>query len=345
MRRTGRFLLAALLATTGAVVWSFWRYRGELVAARHAARRGALIAVTPAGPVEYAKEGVGIPLLSIHGAGGGYDQGLALADDLMGEGFQVIAPSRFGYLGTPVPADASPAAQADAHAALLSDLDIARAIVLGVSAGARSAVELALRHPERVLALVLIVPGTYSPSKPVSLEASRGSKFVFWLVNAGADFIWWALEKIAPSLLVRFVGVQPELLAAAPKAERDRVMRLVKNIEPLSLRVAGINLDSTPDLSELPLEKIVAPTLIVSARDDLFNTLPAAEFAASKIPGAELIIHDTGGHLLVGHKEEVRATVRAFLASSDVGLSQDGEGIKLIGSLPSVKANAITARK
>jgi hypothetical protein len=40
----------------------------------------------------------------------------------------------------------------------------------------------------------------------------------------------------------------------------------------------------------------------------------AAEFAASEIPGAELIIYDAGGHLLVvGHKEAVRRAIRRFL--------------------------------
>jgi 2-hydroxy-6-oxonona-2,4-dienedioate hydrolase len=61
-------------------------------------------------------------------------------------------------------------------------------------------------------------------------------------------------------------------------------MNVVRSIEPLSMRVAGINIDSIPDLLPLPLENIRMPTLIVSARDHLFNTLPAAEFAASKIP-------------------------------------------------------------
>ena len=131
----------------------------------------------------------------------------------MGEGFRVIAPSRFGYLRTPIPLDASPAAQADAHAALLSELNISKAIVVGVSAGERSAVELAIRHPNSVAAIVLIVPGTYSPTSPVSVEASRGSKFVFWLVNIGADFTWWAAERFVPSALIRFVGVRPELVA------------------------------------------------------------------------------------------------------------------------------------
>jgi pimeloyl-ACP methyl ester carboxylesterase len=126
-------------------------------------------------PIEYGEQGVGIPLLSIHGAGGGFDQGLANAAELAGDGFRIIAPSRFGYLRTPVPQDVSPAAQADAHSALLSRLNIPKAIVVGVSAGARSAVELALRHPEKVSALVLTVPGLYSPDDPVSIEPSRAT--------------------------------------------------------------------------------------------------------------------------------------------------------------------------
>ena len=52
----------------------------------------------------------------------------------------------------------------------------------------------------------------------------------------------------------------------------------------MSLRFPGINLDSTAELRELPLENITAQTLIISARDDGFNTLPAAEFAAKKTP-------------------------------------------------------------
>ena len=188
--------------------------------------------------------------------------------------------------------------------------------MVGVSAGARSAVELALRHPNRVSALILICPGTHSPNSPVSVDASRASKFTFWLVNNGADFAWWAVEKLAPSVLIRFIGVPPELFAVSSKAQQDRVMNIVRAVEPLSLRFPGINIDSTPDLRELPLGQITAPTLIISARDDGFNTLPAAEFAARKIPGAKLIIYEEGGHLLVGNEEaSARREVRGFLAA------------------------------
>lgn len=317
MGLAGRLLLdtaVAMAALVAGVI--FLIFRNELSRAHDAASHGSSVANTGAGPIEYAEKGIGVPLLSIHGAGGGFDQGLANAAEFVDDGYRIIAPSRFGYLRTPVPRDASPAAQADAHTALLSELNISKAIVVGVSAGARSAVELALRHPNRVSALLLISPGTYSPTSPVSVDASRGSKFTFWLVNNGADFAWWTAEKVAPSLLIRFVGVRPELVVASPKVEQDRVMSIVKAIAPLSLRRPGINVDSTPNLQELPLEKITVPTLIISARDDLFNTLPAAEFAASKIPDSKLIICDTGGHLLVGHEKTVRTAVRSFLAAA-----------------------------
>jgi len=318
-------LFAAAIVLAGAPAGAvLFLYKSELGQARRAASQGSLIAGTAAGPIEYAEEGAGIPLLSIHGAGGGFDQGLTNAAGLAGEGFRVIAPSRFGYLRTPVPQDASPAAQADAHAALLTKLNVPKALVLGVSAGARSVAELALRHPDAVAALILIVPGLYSPSSPVSIQANRGNKFTFWVVSNGGDFIWWAAEKIAPSMLIRFMGVQPALVAAAPQAERDRVMSIVKSVEPLSLRFPGINVDSTADLHELPLETITAPVLIVSTRDDLFNTLPAAEFAAGKIPGAKLLVYGTGGHLMLGHAEEVRKEVHAFLAGA--GLVQPASG-------------------
>jgi 2-hydroxy-6-oxonona-2,4-dienedioate hydrolase len=184
----------ALIAAIGFISLS---YHVEIGEARAAARSGGRIVDTTTGPVEYAERGTGIPLLSIHGAGGGYGQGLANAAEFVGDGFRVIAPSRFGYLGTPVPQDTSPAAQADSLSAILKELKIEKAIVVGVSAGARSALEITLRHPEKVAALILIVPGTYAPVSPVQIEESRGSRFAFRLVNAGADFAWWAAEKMA----------------------------------------------------------------------------------------------------------------------------------------------------
>jgi 2-hydroxy-6-oxonona-2,4-dienedioate hydrolase len=115
-------------------------------------------------------------------------------------------------------------------------------------------------------------------------------------------------------------------VTASSSAERDRVLNIVSAIKPLSSRFPGINVDSIPDLPQVPLEEIKAPTLIISARDDLFNTLPAAEFAASRIHGAKLVVYDKGGHLLVGHGKDVRDEVRTFLAGA--GLSSRANAVR-----------------
>jgi pimeloyl-ACP methyl ester carboxylesterase len=77
--------------------------------------------------------------------------------------------------------------------------------------------------------------------------------------------------------------------------------------------VRGIAVDSSVEISSWPLERIRVPTLIVSAEDDLFGTLPGARFTAERIAGAELHVLTSGGHLMVGHGRQVRKWVQDFL--------------------------------
>jgi 2-hydroxy-6-oxonona-2,4-dienedioate hydrolase len=58
------------------------------------------------------------------------------AETYIGAGHRFVAPSRFGYLGSSLPAAALPADQADAYAVLLDALGIDRAAVYGYSGGA-----------------------------------------------------------------------------------------------------------------------------------------------------------------------------------------------------------------
>jgi hypothetical protein len=55
------------------------------------------------GAVQYAVEGRGPPVLMIQGTGGGFDQGLRFGTVLRERGVQIVAPSRFGYLGSAFP--------------------------------------------------------------------------------------------------------------------------------------------------------------------------------------------------------------------------------------------------
>ena len=153
-RALGTLGLAALAGAGLGVHRLRSSYLADLQAARARIAQGSRIVQTRSGPVEVGISAGSRPLLMIHGTGGGFDQGLHFAQRLTDAGWRVIAPSRFGYLRTPFPADASTDAQADALADLLDALGIHRLPVLGGSAGALPALALALRHPARCSALV-----------------------------------------------------------------------------------------------------------------------------------------------------------------------------------------------
>lgn len=318
MKKSGALsLIAAGAAAATALVVS--RYRRDLADRRSATSRWSKTALTESGPVQYAELGRGPALLSVHGAGGGWDQGLLIARELT-NGFRIIAPSRFGYLATPAPDDASIAAQADAHAALLDHLQIAKAVVMGMSAGAPSAIELALRHPERVAALILLVPRTYDPTGSVGVDGAIQSRAVLRMVQSAADFPFWLATHIARGALVRFLGVPPDLEGRAGARERHRVTDFLRSIMPLSERIEGIRLDSTGSPGPWTLDRVTAPTLIVSAEDDLFRTLPGARYTADGIPGAQLVVLASGGHLMLGQEQHVRDVIENFLNETSSGL-------------------------
>ena len=106
--RGALLILAAVLA--GAAFLVGWRFSGDLERARAHAAQGSVLLPTRCGPIEVQEAGTGIPVLAVHGSGGGHDQGMAFAGALAQRGIRVIAMSRFGYLRTPMPADASAAA-------------------------------------------------------------------------------------------------------------------------------------------------------------------------------------------------------------------------------------------
>src|SRR5437763_205181 len=139
--------IGLLVALAAGATWIDHEYRGDIDRARTRVASGSQVISTPCGPIEYADVGSGPAILGIHGAGGGFDQGLALVGPLRTKGYRVIVMSRFGYLRTPAPPHPSIALQADAHACLLDALGVSSAPVLGASAGAPSGRECALRAP------------------------------------------------------------------------------------------------------------------------------------------------------------------------------------------------------
>ena len=275
---------------------------------------------TRAGVLEYAVAGDGPPLMMIHGTGGGFDQGLLFAAALRQRGFRIIAPSRFGYLASAFPDDASPAHQADTLADLLDHLGIDRLPVVGGSAGALTAAEFALRHPDRCSHLGLLVPAANLTNRdPVVFTGLQRLA-----VNAvlGSDFWFWSLTRLAPGQMIRtLLATDPALLDRVPKAERRRAMAILNQIFPISRKVNGLRTDGfwagTPTLTAY--ERIAAPTLILSCEDDLFGTAATARLLAERIPNAAVTIYPSGGHIWLGQDDEVADQIADFVRRTATG--------------------------
>ncbi len=274
---------------------------------------------TPFGAVEYAEVGAGEPMLLIHGTGGGFDQGLEFGEGLIREGFRVIAPSRFGYLRSSFPDNPSTALQADALDALLTEIGEGQVVIFGGSAGALSAMQLAIRHPERCRALVLFVPAAYAPDRAANTAGAPSAMMqavIQWVLPN--NFPFWAAIKLAPEAMTKMLlATEPALVAAADPPEQERAANVLKHILPVALRARGLLFDASTagDAPRYPLEEIRCPVLTVSAEDDLFGTAMVARYIAEEVPDGRLVMYPDGGHILVGHSAEADGAIAGFIRS------------------------------
>jgi pimeloyl-ACP methyl ester carboxylesterase len=317
-RRT--FLLLAVAGATGAIAGAAtWRaYATELALARARTRGRSVVFECRFGAMEYAVAGKGRPVLMIHGTGGGFDQGLDFAAPLSAAAWRVIAPSRFGYLRSAFPADPSSANQADAFVDLLDELKVERAPIIGGSAGALSAIEFAIRHPDRCSALVAIVPAAYAPGRPPVRPPNALAKTIIEY-GLRSDFLFWSgMTTSEDAMIGALLATDPALVRSAEPSERARARGILRNILPVSERANGLLNDAklSGDPTPMPLETIRVPTLALSLEDDRFQTLAAARHIAATVPGAKLVTYPTGGHIWIGHNRELFAEVGRFLSQS-----------------------------
>ena len=308
-------LLLAVALGGGALALEFSR---DLRLQQQRVSTGSRVLRTACGDIEFAESGpVAAPaILLVHGSGGGFDQGLMLGQSLVPEGVRLIAPSRFGYLRSPFPADPSGEHQADHLACLLDALGLPDAMVMGVSAGAVSALHFAVRHPQRARALVLVVPAVYRPDPAVPMPA-----LALRVLDAAlsADLPLWLLARLAPATARKLVlATPPEAYAAAAADEQRRADAMLAQIQPVSLRRLGLLNDSrlTTGAARVALESIRTPTLCISARDDGFGTYESARYSCRHIPGGRFVGFDSGGHLLLDHAVQVAAEVEALRRES-----------------------------
>lgn len=246
------------------------------------------------GNMSYVDIGKGDVILSVHGIFGGYDQAYDTCKDFSSN-YRIIAPSRFGYLGSDILGSGTPAEQATAYVELLDKLGIDKVYLLATSAGGSVAIRFALDYPERTKGLILYCSAMPFIQKPEKCPDYAGPPE--FLCNNFAMFI------MSP-LFEPIMGMEPTTIYS--------MLPVSKRKEGVVLDASVTNLDMAKNYDKYDVEELQIPTLIIHARDDKLANYADTENAVKRFQNCTFVSFEDGGHLLKGHGEEIKKAVSKF---------------------------------
>lgn len=233
----------------------------------------------------YEEHGEGDPILCIHGGGSSAVMWEEAVEELARLG-RVIVYDRRGCTRSERPEPyqrTSVGEQADDAAALLEALARAPAVVIGRSYGGAVAIDLALRHPERLRALVLL-EGDALGLSPAGLEWTKGicDRLREVAANDGVDAVYEALigEVIGEGAWASFP---------------DEIRRVLTHNGPALLAELGYVDEPMPD--DAAFATIDKPVLLVAASESPPEQRDMTEKMAAVLPYARTSLV-AGGHLI-----------------------------------------------
>ncbi len=268
---------------------------------RLAAARDRLVTVAPGVGLEVLREGSGPTVVFLPGFGTDVSS-FALQTTALAEDFAVVGVNPRGVGGSDAPElDVYDVARAAEDVAAVLD---GPAHVVGASLGAAVAIELALRHPDRVASLVLITP--FVEARPRLLAFADA-----WRRVASEAAPETVASVIAPWLF-------GDALLGDEKA-RGRTLRglaqTVGRVRPETLARAAAGLAAWSGTRGSDLAKLAVPTLVLAGAEDLLT--PDADELAAAIPGAKLERIAGAGHALaIDGAEDVSRLLRAHLSGA-----------------------------
>ena len=247
------------------------------------------------GKIGYIGAGEGEVILSVHGIFGGCDQAYENIKSRVGKN-RIIAPSRFGYLGSDIKGKGTPKEQAEAFNELLDSLEIDKVFVLGASAGGTPAIRFALDYPERVKGLIL-----FCSAMPVNEEPDKYSEYQAPPQPLLSNYAMYLISPLLPWVI------------GMPSST-------VKDIMPVGARKEGVILDgklTNPDMErnfhDYPMEELKMPTIIVHSEDDDVASFRKVEAAKHRFPNLTLVTFPDGGHMMKGHGAEIDRALDDFI--------------------------------
>lgn len=244
----------------------------------------------------------GVPVVLLHGIGGGAASFAGVAPRLAAAGWLVIAWDAPGYGASPDPGpgvtgEDSPAVYVDLVAGVLADLGLPRVHLAGVSWGGVIATHVAQRRPDLVASLTLIDSTRGSGTSAEKAAAMRGR--VSELAEAGSAAF---AERRAPRLLA----------ADATPATRAEVTRQMAAVRLAGYAGAAEMMAQSDTGGELA--RITAPTLVLVGDEDQVTGVEESRLLADRIPGARFGLVARAGHAAVQERpEEVATAMQVFL--------------------------------
>jgi len=224
----------------------------------------------------YDVEGDGPDVLLLH-AGVNDRRSWRHVVDRLGGGFRVVAYDARGYGETEYEPEDGWSAVADA-VAVLDATGMDRAIVVASSMGGSTAIDLALQHPERVAALLLIGPAVRGAPEPELVASASLSAQIDAAEEAGD------LDELG--------RLEAWLWLDGPTAPEGRVGDPARALF-LEMNGRALRAEDPGEQAELPdawprLGSIAVPTLFLVGRLDTEWITETDVAAAARIPGAEL---------------------------------------------------------
>jgi pimeloyl-ACP methyl ester carboxylesterase len=284
------------------------------------------VTTTALGRIEYAVVGVGAPVLVLHGSPGGIDAAGLMARFLPKEEFAAVLVSRPGYMDTPLGPDPSVDGEADLLAALLDRLGLDRVGVHCWSGGGPAAYRLAVRHPGRVRSIVAFAAVSQAYPTPRLKLVDR----LLFQTRAGNKLLRYLAAKQPQQFVTGVLAAEGSLSRPVLK---ERVAHVMANPEKLDFVVGlGLTAEETAErrigydndlrefaaITSLELDRIAVPTLVIHGTADSDVPYEHGTFAASQIPGAELLSLESGTHLaFYTHPDSDEAQRRAIALLGD----------------------------